>query len=244
MKYFLGSILACLAVAGCSHSVVLPGSLQQWPEVAGRLGGGDFNLGLEQTIEFEIFIDITTNPPVRSTANGVGLFEAVMPVLPSGSFSLGILSNVDFYATGAYGARWMFWGTPREDGWRSTVFVGAISGSESSSSLSGGTITAETKLDGTEYGFSVGKLISKKFLVYGTLGQQKGQGKTTIVQPTQTFKYNDDYEHSLLTMGTTIGEKAYFLVEVSAFETKWKPATGLSMKDSGTSYLFGGGFKW
>lgn len=55
--------------------------------------GGSATLGLQRTVEIEIFDDITTNPPTRFTTNGVGLVEVILPIIPSSSLNLGLMGD-------------------------------------------------------------------------------------------------------------------------------------------------------
>ena len=90
-------------------------------------------------------------------------------VIPFVDINLGVLEKVDIYYTSAFGARWMFYGEPKEQDWKATVFAGSIV-NNASSKRDNGASEAETKIDGIEYGFSVGKQVSEKALLYFTYG--------------------------------------------------------------------------
>ena len=106
------------------------------------------------------------------------------------------------------------------------------------------TTTAKTKLDGLEYGFSVGRHFGDSNLIYFTLGKTTGNSKTTITQPTNVYKYSDDFEHTIASLGANVGQKWYFWAEISATETKWKTKDAGSNTQTNSSYLLGLGFRF
>jgi hypothetical protein len=240
MRFFLCALTTLFL--GCSHSVILPGSFQQRPEVGGRFLGGSSTLGIQRTIEVEIFDDITANPPTRFTTNGIGLVEVILPAIPSTSLNLGLTSFMDVYYTNALGARFQILGMPDQPGWKSTIFAGGLvnSGSETTN----GSVIANTKISGTEYGLSFGYAFSKSDMVYITAGMQDGDAKTEIVQTTQTFNYDDTFEHSILTLGASTGENFFINTEISVTKTKWKTKTEGSETTDKTGGLVSLGFRW
>jgi hypothetical protein len=244
MRIFLSSLVLFLSLffLGCSHSVILPGSFQQRPEVGGRLLGGSASLGLQRTNEIEIFDDITTNPPTRFTTNGVGLVEVFLPIIPSSSLNLGLTSFMDLYYTSAVGARFQVLGLSGQPGWKSTIFAGGLV--NSGSDTTNGTTTANTKITGTEYGFSIGYGFSKSDLIYITAGMQDGDAKTEIIQTAQTFNYDDNFEHSILTLGATLGENFFINTEISVTKTKWETLANGSETTDKTGGLVSLGFRW
>lgn len=231
-----------LILAACSHNVIMPGSLRQKPEVAGRWGGGEVAYGVHRNVEVEVFNDITANPPTRTDGSTLSFIQLVFPVLPYFDVGLGLFERLDVYYNSGLGLRYMWLGDSKSEGWKSTVFGGVISGG--SSTENEGATKAETILSGMEYGFSVGQNFGKSNLVYITLGQQKGDGKSTITQTAQTFKYSDDFEHTLLSLGATTGEQWYFWAEISGTETKWKTSDAGTNTETNTGYMLGGGYRW
>lgn len=236
-------LLLLLGLTACNHTVKLPGSFQQRPEVGGRLGGGDFNLSLERMTAVEIFDDITSNPPVRAQGTNDSLSDIIFPVLPSLNLNIGLLSYLDVYYNGNVGLKYMFLGQPNKEGWKSTLFAGVMN-QEDSTEYGSGANKAVTKSTGFEYGISVGKSIGKSSLAYLTLGQIQADAKTDITQPSLQFKYNDKFEHRIATLGITAGEKFYFNAEISHSNTVWHFDEGGEDEVNATSWLLGGGFRW
>ncbi len=243
MKNILIITFLSICLISCSHSVILPGSFRQSPIVGGKLWSGHINTGFQSTVELQIFDDIKTNPPLRSSPADSGFIEALVPILPFLDVNLGILSAVDIYYTSALGARWMFYGEPTAEAWKATVFAGSII-NNSKTKEDDGTSEAETKIGGIEYGFSVGRQVSQKTLIYFTFGNQVADAKTTVKQPTQTFKYDDKFEHTILTLGLHVGETFFFNGEVSHSQTLWKTDDVGNDKSTSTTYLASLGYMW
>lgn len=242
MIKFLFLLTATLAVSACSHSVILPGSLNQTPAVAGRLGKGQINIALEKTVEVEVFSDYTSNPPIRTDAANPTLFEALLPVLPTLNGSLGLLENIDLYYTGSTGLRWMFWKQDGSDFWRATLFAGVVGQGNTSSSQTSSSCTPEcravTRFDGAEFGFSIGRNLEDNRLLYLTYGQQRMGGETKITQPGRTFNYDDRFEHQILSVGISYGDKVFFTVELGLTSTTIRfDEGGSESHSSGTGLL-------
>lgn len=243
-KFILISTLSLQFIA-CSHMVFLPGSFQQQPVVAGRLGGGEVKLAAESTLAIDIFDDITSNPPDRDAETNESLISAALLLIPAMDVSVGLFPYIDVYYTGAAGVRWMFWGQPDKDGWRSTVFTGVVGRTDSSSKdTAAGHFEADTDSTGMEYGFSVGYAFNRGNLLYLTVGRQDGKAKTDITQPTQTFAYSDKFEHSIATLGWSVGETWYFNSEMGTTHTKWKFDEGGSDTFEDVAWSFGVGYRW
>lgn len=202
-------------------------------------------LSAESTLAIDVFDDITTNPPDRDTTTTESLISAALLFIPDFDVSVGIFSNIDLYYTGAIGARWMYWGQPDKDGWKSTLFAGVINRTNSSEKhTAAGRFDADTKSSGMEYGVSVGYAFSKSNLLYFTVGQQNGDAKTDITQPSQTFKYSDKFEHLIASLGWSVGETWYFNSELGTTQTKWKFDEGGSDTLSDVAWSFGVGYRW
>lgn len=236
-------VLAALSLAACSHSVYLPGSHRQRPDVAGKGGGVELGFGVQQLVSVEVFDDITTNPPTRTDGMGVELVELVFPVLPFFDINIGAMEKLDFYYTSGLGLRYLWLGEPGKEGWKSTVWGGAhYSGNEKS--YDEGTSTATTEVDGMEYGLSFGKDFGQHRLLYVTVGRTAGKAKTKIVQTANTFNYSDDFEHTIATLGASLGQQWYFWAEMSATQTKWMTDDAGSNTQDNTSFLIGTGYRW
>ncbi len=236
------ALLSLVFLSACSHSVILPGSFQQRPEVAGRSLGGSASIALQKTVAVEIFSDISSNPPTRDDGIDLELIEVVMPALPALDLNFGVLEKLDLYFSSGAGLRWMWMGEPKSEGWKSTIFGGVVSPSETESTS--GTAGAETKIQGVEYGLSVGKALNKSALVYLTVGKQSCDAKTTINQTGQIFRYADKFEHQMYTFGLSYGELAYVMLEASLVETKWKTEEAGTDTESNNSWLLGLGLRW
>ncbi len=239
IKYFIfGSLLL---LVGCSHVVRFPGSMNQRPQIAGRTLGGNIEFALNGATEVVVFSDYTANPPVRK---GSGSIEPHLGVGGGIFAGLGLVESLDVYYTNALGLRWLFYGDPNGKEWRATVFGGSVGRTEESSTNSGSnTYKARTVLNGWEYGVSVGRYVEEQLLLYFTVGTQTGSGKTTVSQPSQSFDYDDRFDHLVGTMGLqveSINKSFYFLAEVSTTKTTWAGTDG----NAAGSGLLGLGFKW
>ncbi len=243
MKNVFTLALLSFAMIGCTHSVLLPGSFRQNPSVGGKLWAGHVNAGFQSTVELEVFDNIKTNPPIRSAPGDSGFIQALIPVIPFIDVNLGVLEKVDIYYTSAVGVRWMFYGEPKKQDWKATLFAGSII-NNASSKHDDGASEAETKIDGVEYGFSVGKQVSEKALLYFTYGNQLGDADTKVTQTTRIFKYEDKFQHSIFTLGLRVGEEFFFNGEVSQSQTHWKTTDVGSDRDTSTTYLASIGYIW
>lgn len=243
MKPFLFIILASLLV-GCSHFVILPGSYLQKPKSAEKQWGGEVGVGAQKMIGVEVFDDITTDPPQRTDGISLGLVEIFLPILPYFDFSLGLLKNLDFYYTSGLGLRYQWLGDSKSTGWNSTLFAGAAGYGTSTDSETSGGSSADTKLSGLEYGISFGHYWTSYNGVYMTVGTTDGQADTKITQPTKSFKYKDKFDHTIMSLGGTIGENWYLWLEISSVLTKWKFEEGNSSDQDNTSWLIGTGYRW
>lgn len=234
------------AFSGCALSVLFPGSLNQRPDVSGKLFSGDVSVGLEQYVEVTVIKDITTTPPTRPTdaTNGLTL-ETFFPALPVVNYNIGILPQVDLYYTGHLGAKYQFVGARKQQGWKAAAFAGygTQKASISEVACTGGMCSGEVILSGMEYGFSIGHSISPLNLAYFTLGQQKGNAATKITQPAQIYNYDDSYEHTIASLGLEFGETIYVNPEVSFSQNKWSTNTETARK-SATTWFVAVGWKW
>ena len=100
-------IIICFTLfSGCALTVLFPGSLNQRPDVSGKLVSGDVSIGLENFVEVTVFDDITTNPPTRIPASGAATgptLKTVLSFLPVINYNLGLFPIIDIYYTGHYG---------------------------------------------------------------------------------------------------------------------------------------------
>lgn len=243
MKPFLFILLASLLV-GCSHSVILPGSYRQKPKASEKLWSGEFSFGVQQTVEIEVFNDYTVNPPTRTDGVNDGLAETLFPVLPFVDLSLGILKDLDIYYTSGLGLRYQWLGDAKSTGWNGTVFAGASSAGNGSETQNSGGASAKTDLSGVEYGISVGHYWTANNGLYLSVGTTDGKAKTKITQPANTFEYDDKYDHTIVSLGGTYGDKWYLWLEMSSVTTKWKFDEGGSSDQSNSSWLAGAGVRW
>ena len=243
MKPFLFLIIA-MSLIGCSHSVFLPGSYRQKPKTAEKQWGGEVNFGLQQTVQVEVFNDITVDPPTRTDGVNLSLLEIALPVLPFFDVNLGVFKDLDVYWTSGLGLRYQWLGDAKSTGWNSTFFAGAAAQSSGTGSDEQDTSKADTKLSGLEYGVSVGYYWTATNGLYLSIGTTDGKAKTDITQPTKTFDYDDKYEHSIFSIGGTYGEKWYLWLEASSTTTKWKFDEGGSNTQDNSSFLIGTGYRW
>lgn len=237
----------CFA-SGCALTVLFPGSFNQRPDVTGKTLGGDINVGLENFMEITVFEDITSAPPARTPAAGLGAtptLKTVLPYLPVVNYNLGIIPQIDIYHTGHYGIKAQFLGQRNKEGWKGSVFAGYGTQNSSISQVSctGGSCSGEVKLKGFEYGLSIGKGFSSTAVMYLTAGQQKGDAQSKIIQPTQTFEYDEKYEHSIVSLGFEFGEQFYFNPEISYSTNSWIMSTTTSKKTA-TTGVVALGYKW
>lgn len=210
--------------------------------------GGDISIGLENFMEVTVFEDITSNPPLRTPAAGMGsapTLKTLFPSLPVVNYNLGIVPLFDIYYTGHYGVKAQFLGQKNKEGWKASVFAGYGTNTSSISKVTctGGECSGEVKLKGFEYGFSTGYGFSTASVAYLTAGQQKGDAQSKIVQPTQTFSYDDRYEHTIVSLGLEFGEQFYFNPEISYTTNSWI-MTNSTSKKTATTGVVAVGYKW
>lgn len=235
--------------SGCALTVLFPGSLNQRPDVAGKTLGGDISIGLENFMEVTVFEDITSTPPLRTPPAGTGAaptLKTVFPYLPVVNYNLGVIPWMNIYYTGGhYGVKTQFLGARGQEGWKASVFAGYGTNNSSMSQVTctGGNCSGEVKLKGLEYGLSIGHGFGKAAVVYITAGQQAGDAKSKIVQPSQTYEYNEKYEHRLISFGVEFGEQLYFNPEISHASNSWKLDTSTSTKTA-TTGMVSVGYKW
>lgn len=240
MKPFLFIIFASLLV-GCSHSVILPGSYRQRPKTIEKQWGGEVSFGAQQTVEVEIFDDITTDPPSRTDGTELGFSKFIFPVLPFVDLNFGILKKLDVYYASGLGIRYQWLGDEKSIGWNATVFAGAAGVSSSTSSQDSSGASAKTKLSGVEYGISFGHYWTSLNGLYVSYGTTDGKSNTKITQTTKSFEYDDKYEHTILSLGGTYGNPWYLWLEMSKVKTKWKFDEGGSDTQDNNSFILGTG---
>lgn len=249
LAQLIATITICFTLfSGCALTVLFPGSLNQRPDVSGKLLGGDVSVGLENFVEVTVFDDITTTPPSRIPAGGGAsspTLKTVFPYLPVVNYNLGLFSMLDIYHTGHYGAKFQFLGQKNKEGWKASIFTGYGTNSSSISKVSctGGNCSGEVKLNGFEYGLSIGHGFNSSSLVYLTAGQQKGDAKSKITQPTMVYEYDEKYEHTIVSLGLEFGEQFYFNPEISTTTNSWIMATTTSKKTA-TTGVVAVGYKW
>lgn len=245
MKKVFLTAFAALSLSACAHTVILPGSLRQRPDVPTHPGGGSVNFGVRQAAGIEVFDNLASNPPTRP-ANAEADLITVIPI-PFVDLSISAFQNTEFYYNTGLGMKWMFMGEPGQEGWRMAVFGGFAGGGSATkiNDCNSGCDKAETALDSLEYGFTFGKQVNSSVLLYATVGQQKGKAKSEIEQSGGTkFTYNDTYEHSVATVGLTAGSSWYFIGELGMHATKWVNDEGGSNTVNGNTYVLGAGYRW
>ena len=247
MKKLILILFAVSTLAACQHTLILPGSLRQRPDVSGEQWGGQVSFGVRRAAPITIFDDIRSNPPVRSDTADENI-STLVP-LPFVDVGLAVLPRFEAYFNTGFGLKWLFMGEPRAEGWKAAVFAGAPNGPWNVSGPTDSDCTAscqraDTSFSGAEYGLTFGKQTNASTLVYLTLGQQKGNAHTEIEQTANTFTYKDKFEHNVGTIGITLGEKWYFLGEVGGYQTKWTKEEGGDYNVSGYSFAIGGGYYW
>jgi len=243
MKPFLFLILMSFLI-GCSHSVILPGSYRQKPKSAEKQWGGEVGLGIQEMVSVEVFNDITTDPPQRTDGVDLDLLEIAIPILPFIDLSLGVFNNLDVYYTSGLGLRYQWLGDSKSTGWNAAVFAGAAGYGAQSDSENSGTTSADTEISGVEYGLSFGHYWTANNGLYLSVGTTDGKAKTKITQPTKIFKYDDQFDHTIISLGGTYGEKWYLWLEMSSISTKWKFDEGGSNTQDNSSFLVGTGVHW
>lgn len=236
-------VLLAFFTFGCSHSVYLPGSHRQKPEVSGLTGSGNIAFGVQQLVSVEVFNDITTDPPSRTDGISSDLVEVILPVFPFVDLNVGIFQRLEFYYSTGLGLRYLWLGEPGKEGWKSTLY-GGLHSTGQSRSYEEGASSASTKLDAKEYGISIGRNFGGHRLLYVSLGKTDGNAKTKIQQPTKAFNYKDDFEHSIASLGTSLGERWFFWAEISATQTKWITDDSGSNTQDNSSFLIGTGYRW
>lgn len=248
VQIILGITFSLVFFSSCALTVLFPGSLNQRPDVSGKTLGGDVSLGLENFVEVTVFEDITSNPPLRVPASGGGsspTLKTVLPYLPVVNYNLGILSMMDIYYTGHYGVKAQFLGHRNKEGWKASVFGGYGTNSSSISKVTctGGDCSGDVKLNGFEYGLSIGHGFNSSSVAYLTAGQQKGDAQSKITQPNQIFEYNDKYDHSVISLGFEFGENLYFNPEICYTTNSWVTDT-TTFKKTATTGIVALGYKW
>lgn len=254
MKVLLSILL--LLGTGCASVARLPSSTGQAPVVGGKSLAGRFGLDLKNTVPVTTINDTATNPPTRReiiVGRDNTVFDLFGITLFSGtSFdaALGIIERLDLYFTNNLGLRFMFWGDPKAEGWRSTFFVGSFnSEATETTTVSTNTNSVKTNLKGIEYGVSVGNKFSDMGLAYFTLASRGGDARITVNQNGTLFSYDDQFEHYLGTFGFMYGKSWYLKLEATANHIDWEgtsSVTNQKMSDSGTEFggTLGFGYIW
>lgn len=242
----MASVFVAFMMSACGHSVFLPGSLRQRPDVPTRPGGGSVNFGVRQAAGIEVFSDLSSNPPTRPI-NAESDLITLIP-FPFVDLSIGAFKNTEVYYNTGLGMKWLFVGEPGQEGWRMAVFGGiandAWTGTEQKD-CNANCDKAKTDLKGLEYGFTFGKQVNQSVLLYVTVGQQKGDADSEIEQSGGAkFTYKDKYEHSVATFGLTAGASWYFIGELGMHQTKWVKDEGGSNTVHGNTYVLGAGYRW
>ncbi|MFN9067547.1 MAG: hypothetical protein ACK5V3_09980, partial [Bdellovibrionales bacterium] len=204
---------------------------------------GDVAVGLNPYVSVEVFDNITTNPPTRTDGINSDLAQVALAILPFVDVNLGLMERLDLYYTTGLGLRYQWLGEIGKEGWKSTLW-GGLNALNINADDTEGTTTAKSKVDGFEYGLSFGRDFGNHSLIYVTVGKTTGGAKTTITQPANVFKYSDDFEHTILSLGANVGHKWYFWAEASATETRWKTKDAGSSTQTNSSYLIGIGTRF
>lgn len=247
-------IAICLGAVACSTVVRLPSSTGQTPRTGGRLGGGQVGLDVASSVDVTVVKDMTTTPPDRSEilVGRSDLFSSLFlftGMTGSGfDIGIGLTDSIDIYYTRNPGLRWMFLGDNKGQGWKSTVFAGPISALSKSSSNND---RSEVKINGVEYGISVGNQTSDSSLIYLTLASRGANADVTVIQASgTTYSYDDKYDHYIATLGAILGKTWYFKFEASANSVNWKgkPTPSATQTISGAGdyggFLVGFGYHW
>lgn len=257
MKFLNIIVLLFLLNLGCASVVRLPSSTGQTPMVGGRLWGGRAGLDLSSSVPVTIINDMTANPPVRnsidigSDPNLIADIFGINFIAGTGlDLTLGIYETVDIYFTRNVGLRWMWMGDPKGLGWRSTFFAGPTYWSESNSisSSTSPESKSETKVNGIEFGLSVGNQIDEKTLIYLTLASRGGKASTTVTNSSGAFSFDDSYLHYISSLGFVIGNEGFLKFELSGDYIEWKGNTysGGSVSNNGIKMggTLGAGLRW
>lgn len=231
-------VFIALVGIGCAHSAYVPNTPHQVPLVAKKRWGGQVGFEFATAADVPLFADTSANPPVRSQG-------AVGSVYGAGSSlvaALGIFESIDIYLTHGLGLRWQFLGLEDANPWKATFFAGSIGGrnSESSTTAGGQTYKSSTRISGAEYGGSIGYQRTADLIFYSTLAQRQGRGETKIVQPANTFNYEDSFRLVSWVLGVQFGQSWYINAEIGASAVDWESAP----KGDAYASAFGFGYKW
>lgn len=247
MKKLLLIALSLSTLAACQHTVFLPGSLRQRPDVANVAWDGNIAFGMRKAAAVGVFDDLGSNPPVRATDPEAEV--ATLVPFPYVDVEIAFVKDVEVYYNTGFGVKWLFLGNHGEQGWRAAVFGGVPNdpwnGGSSNDDCDANCDKARTEFNGSELGLTFGRQVSDSVLLYVTVGKQQGKAKTVIEQTGgTTFTYNDDFEHSVASLGIAAGNEWFFTAELSAHTTTWKKEEGGEYDLKGTAYVLGGGYRW
>ncbi len=215
MKNLLLLCLVLLSV-GCSHSIKIKGARFISPKVSDTQWGGYASLSLGADTRITLIDDVGDNPPTRNPVrinqdpdagdllglNYIGLEAGVSP-----------LKRTElYYDNGAIGIKWQLLNfEPKTKDWVASILAGYGDSSQGSTfGEDSDTSEAESEIDRTQYGFSVGYVAKDDLIIYTSYLNESYDVETTVNNTSGKFgPYKDEGNHQIIAIGLTTPQKGF-----------------------------------